>query len=309
MSSASLSSFVVSVVLSAVPLFDGVAQSEGCTSPVKAVDVNGTTLHYAECGEGPPVVFIHGSTGDLSSLGQHATMLAPMFRAFTYSRRFHHPNTPPEEGDAYALGVHVDDLAALIASLDIAPVHLVGHSYGGYVALALALEHPEIVRSLVLGEPPVLPLLSRTSVGAALGESLERNVLSFARGAYEQGDLEEGLRRFLNGVIYPGWFDELPRDAQQEMVEKVGPEHRLETLTDRAAYMPPLTCDALAELNRPTLLMTGEESHARFLLVTAELEACLEGESHVMIPGVGHGMFSNVSAANDAILTFLRDQQ
>ena len=50
-------------------------------------------------------------------------------------------------------------------------------------------------------------------------------------------------------------------------------------MTEPSAFMPPLDCGKLGKLSRPTLLVTGERSPAMFLLVTAELERCLEGES------------------------------
>ena len=56
----------------------------------------------------------------------------------------------------YSAIVDADDLAALIRKLKLAPAHIVGVSYGAYVALFLAARHPELVRSLVLSEPPVL---------------------------------------------------------------------------------------------------------------------------------------------------------
>lgn len=284
------------------------AQSNKCTSTIKTVEANGAMLDYFECGEGDPVVFIHGSTGDLTWAGPHAQFLAPQYRAISYSRRFHFPNDPPKKDDTYALQQHVDDLAALITELDLAPTHIIGHSYGGYVALAFAVDHPDLVRSLTLGEPPVLPMLTLTSVGEALLNSFNRRALEPAREAYEQGEIKEGLSRFLNGVIYPGWFEELPAEAQDEIVEKAGPQHRLELLTEWSDVMPPITCKVLSELNHPMLLMTGEESPAMFFLVTAELEKCLEGELHIMVPEVGHAMFYNTSFFNNSVKTFLEDQ-
>ena len=61
-------------------------------------------------------------------------------------------------------------------------------------------------------------------------------------------------------------------------------------MTEPSAFLPPLDCGKLGKLSRPTLLVTGERSAAMFLLVTAELERCLEGERQVMVPDAGHGM-------------------
>jgi hypothetical protein len=51
-------------------------------------------------------------------------------------------------------------------------------------------------------------------------------------------------------------------------------------MTEPSAYMPPLDCQDIGPVKRPTLLVTRERSPALFLLATAELERCLEGESH-----------------------------
>ena len=60
-------------------------------------------------------------------------------------------------------------------------------------------------------------------------------------------------------------------------------------------------------MTRPTLLVTGERSPAMFLLVTAELERCLEGESQVMVPEAGHGMHGdNPTFYNQAVMAFLQ---
>ena len=77
----------------------------------------------------------------------------------------------------------------------------------------------------------------------------------------------------------------------------------------KTAAMPPLDCGKLGKLKLPTLLVTGERSPAFFLLITAELERCLEGESQVMVPEAGHGMHSdNAAFYNEAVTAFLRRQ-
>jgi pimeloyl-ACP methyl ester carboxylesterase len=195
----------------------------------------------------------------------------------------------------------------LITQLNASPAHLVANSYGAYIALALALDSPLLVRSLVLGEPPVFPLLSRTTVGEAAGESWGRRVIGPSREGFESGDLEAGLRPFFDAILGTGFFDRLPSSARSELVKKQAPELRSQFATERSAYMPSLGCESLGKLGRPTLLVTGERSPAVFLLITAELERCLEGESHVMVPEAGHTpQKENAAFYNQAVVTFLQ---
>ena len=287
---------------------DAGAQKEPCGSEIQAIEINKATLHYFECGEGEPIVFVHGTVGDLNVFRTQAQTFATRFRVISYSRRYHAPNAPPRAQDVYALSAHVADLGALVKELKATPAHLVASSYGAYIALALAVDHPELVRSLVLGEPPILPLLSRTAVGEATRLSFLTRVIGPSRKAFESGNLEEGLRQFLHGVCGTACFDNAPQSVRTEW-EKQAPELRAEMMTETATIMPPLDCGDLGKLKRPTLLVTGERSPAMFLLITAELERCLEGESQVMVPEAGHGMHSdNAAFYNEAVAAFLRRQ-
>jgi non-heme chloroperoxidase len=286
---------------------DAGAQNRACGSEVQAIEVNEATLHYLECGQGEPIVFVHGTLGDLNVFRTQAQTFATRFRVISYSRRYHPPNAPPRAQDVYALRAHVADLGALVKELKATPAHLVASSYGAYIALALAVDHPELVRSLVLGEPPVLPLLSQTSVGKDVQQSWMTRVIEPSRKAFEGGSLEDGVRAFMDGICgNPGCFDKFPQARRTELVEKQAPSLRAEIMTKTAA-MPPLDCGKLGKLKLPTLLVTGERSPAMFLLITAELEGCLEGESQVMVPNAGHGMHGdNPTFYNQTVLAFLQ---
>ena len=287
---------------------DAEAQTTACDAKIQALEINGTTLHYLECGKGEPLVFVHGGLGDLHTFQPQVQAFATSYRVIAYSRRFSPPNAPPRPTDVNPLSIHVADLKALIEQLNAAPARLVGSSWGAYIALALALEHPELVRSLVLGEPPVQPLLSRTSVGEAIRLSWNRRVIEPSRKAFEGGSMEGGMRAFFDGICgRVGCFDKLPQARRAELVEKQAPELRSQWMTEPAANLPPLDCGDLGKLKRPTLLVTGEQSPAMFFLITAELERCLEGESQVMVPDAGHGMHGqNTAFYNQTVLAFLQ---
>jgi pimeloyl-ACP methyl ester carboxylesterase len=147
---------------------DARGQPKACGSDIRPIEVNQTTLHYFECGKGEPLIFVHGGLGGLHTFQPQLQTFATNFRVIAYSRRYYVPNSPPRAGDTTnPFSIHIADLAALAKTLNASPAHFVAHSGGAYIALALAVEQPGLVRSLVLGEPPVLPLLSRTSVGDA----------------------------------------------------------------------------------------------------------------------------------------------
>ncbi len=112
-------------------------------------------LHYLERGKGVAVIFIHGSLGDYSAWDGQLGPFAEGYRAIAYSRRYNYPNTTTLQPNHSAV-VDAADLASLIKKLNLGKVHLIGHSYGGYAALFVAVNHPELVRTLVLAEPPLV---------------------------------------------------------------------------------------------------------------------------------------------------------
>ena len=289
-----------------VALFAGSANGQlpAAAAPLKAIAINGTTLHYVERGSGPPIVFVHGGLGDYRTFQPQFDALSANFRVVAFSRRFHPPNDVPAGVPSYSMQVHVDDLAELVKALGLGPSHFVAHSYGAYVALAFSLQHPDMVRSLVLGEPPVGSLVQGSSVGRGLVQAFVRDAILPAREAFLAGDLELGLHRFIDGVMGKGSFDRMPPEARKRVM-LFGPEMRLEALSD-SSYMTPLTCEALAKLNRPVLLVTGERSVAWLHVVALELERCLEGETHVMLPDADHGLHTrNPAFYLESVKTFL----
>jgi pimeloyl-ACP methyl ester carboxylesterase len=253
--------------------------------------VNGTALAYRVVGDtGTPVVFVHGSLEDLGDWNTQVATFAGSHRVLAYSRRYHPPNPAQDDDQVYSPMLHADDLAALLLALDLAPAHVVGSSYGAYVALMLALEHPEMVRSVVLGEPPVMPLLNRTPEGDAIRRAFFTTALDPARAAFVRGDSVAALRAYVDGESgAAGTFDRLPAGARARMLAHAF-EMRREMLANREEYMPPVACADMARLHTPVLLLNAERSARLFHLITDELARCMTSDTLVTIPGAGHAM-------------------
>jgi pimeloyl-ACP methyl ester carboxylesterase len=115
--------------------------------------VNGLRFHYQQAGAGPDVVLVHGVTGDLSIwfLCRAIQSLSATHRVTTYDLRGHGYSDAPRSG--YTSADHAGDLVGLMDQVGAERAHLVGHSFGGVIALHAAVLAPERVESVVLSDP------------------------------------------------------------------------------------------------------------------------------------------------------------
>jgi pimeloyl-ACP methyl ester carboxylesterase len=109
----------------------------------------GPRLAYREAGTGdPPIVLVHGMACDHTHLLAQLEHLAPRHRVVAVDQRGHGASDVPE--GEYTTEVLAEDLRVLLERLGVERPVLVGHSLGGGVVLHLAVEHPELVRAVVL---------------------------------------------------------------------------------------------------------------------------------------------------------------
>ena len=127
-------------------------------------DVAGTALHYTSAGSGPPLLLIHGTGADAGAFDAVVGDLAQTYTVIAYDRRaFSRSKAKPHAPQNY-LAAHGADAAGLLRALGAGPAHVLGWSAGGLVGLALAMQHPELIKSLLLYEPPYL-VKSNANIG------------------------------------------------------------------------------------------------------------------------------------------------
>ncbi len=284
----------------------------------RVAKVNGTSLAYCEQGEGEPVVMVHGGLGDLRIWLPQLPAIGSHYRAITYSRRYSRPNPEISPGADDPWLTHVDDLAAFIRELGAAPAHIVGNSQGAFISLLTAVRHPDVVRTLVLEEPPVIPLFVKSvppGVVELLGLIMTRpriafEILKFGGGtvarvqkAFERGDDEEAMLIFLRGVLGDKHFELLSDARKAQALENIS-TMRAFALGDSG--FPPLDDDDVRGVEVPVLLLTGDDSPRMAHLLTDRLEELLPNVERAGIPAASHDMhLDNPSVASDAILGFL----
>src|SRR5574341_973507 len=112
--------------------------------------INGLEIHYRERGEGFPVVLVHGFTGNSRNWALTVPVLTRQFRTISVDLRGHGHSAKPVRQEDYTLEAMADDVYALLQRLGVQDCYLAGHSMGGMVSQHLVLNHPELVRALVL---------------------------------------------------------------------------------------------------------------------------------------------------------------
>lgn len=119
------------------------------------VKVNGVTLHYAQAGEGPPVVLVHGN-GESHDLFEReiGQLAAAGFRVYAPDSRGHGANEPLS---AYHYADMAEDMYQFIRALGLERPAYYGHSDGGIIGLMLALSHPETLRAMAVSGTNLSP--------------------------------------------------------------------------------------------------------------------------------------------------------
>lgn len=265
------------------------------------------SLAYIEHGCGAPVVLVHGSgPTDLRTWERQIEAFAAHFRVIAYSQRYHYPN--PATGDLAGIAstrTHARDLADLITALGLGRVHLVGFSFGADIVLRLAADRPDLARTLTITEPPLRSWLATLPGGAELLAQRAAAILP-AQRAVQNGDLEQGARLFIDGLMGSGVFDGLPLSARQRILDNAHLIGAEPTEID-AVSAEDITRDEAATIRAPTLLLTGDASPPMFLLVSQELARCLPNAEQAQIRGASHLLHvTNPQMYNTTVLEFLK---
>lgn len=244
------------------------------------VDVDGGRLYVRSSGSGSPIVMVHGWSLDHRIFGSQLQPLSRLHRVITYDRRgFGVSEAAPD------LEREAEDAAAIIAALELGPVHLLGMSQGARIALRFAVSHAGLVRSLMLQGPAV--------DGLDVPESpAERIPLDTYAQLARAGRMNEVRRRWLAHPMMA--LDEGLDDARRLLREIIRTWRGADLLD--YGQRERRGVDLLGQLTKfefPCLLLTGahetaaRRAHARKLLEL--IPDCRE----VIMPASGH--LSNLS--------------
>jgi pimeloyl-ACP methyl ester carboxylesterase len=250
-------------------------------------------LHVEEHGDGEPLLLILGLGQGSWAWRSQVPAFAERFRTIVFDTRG--TGRSPVPAEPYGVAEIAEDAAEILAGR---AAHVVGFSMGGYVALTLALEHPELVRSLVL---------AGTGAGGAGRVSRPQHVRDAFRNAFGLPPEDFG-RATMPYTFSPGWPEAEPHRFEEILsarLEHPTPEETIVTHVD-ACYAFYAEAREVERIDALALVVHGDAD----LIVPVEngrmLAARLPNATYAELPGKGHNvMLEDPETFNRLLLDFL----
>lgn len=252
--------------------------------------VNGVALAYEVSGAGSPVLLIHGLGGGRNDWHPQIPALDG-YRVIRYDLRGHGSSEKPR--GEYSLSSLGDDAAELIRKLEVGPVHVVGLSLGGMVAFQLAVDWPDLVRSLTIvnSGPEVIPktVKERVTLGVRLG-------LTWALGPRLLG-------KMLARRLFP---KQEQRPLRDRFTAQMARNDRQAYLATTRAILGWSVAKRLEEIVCPVLVVSGDRDYTPVERKQEYVRRLRDAEL-VVIPDSGHATPLDRSREfNQQLVRFLR---
>jgi pimeloyl-ACP methyl ester carboxylesterase len=265
------------------------------------LQVAGTAVHYSEQGIGEPVVLLHSSGGSSAQWRALAERLSSSFRVIAPDL-YGYGATPGWPGQRpFSLAQEAEIVFSLIGRLG-EPAHLIGHSFGGAVALHVARERSDLLRSLAVIEPVAFHLLRD---GGELDAQALNEISAVAAGVCASlgcGDYAGGFGRFVDYWSGPGAWQSMPearRAAFAPSLAKVA-------LDFHATINEPASLADFACLALPALVVQGGKTALPTERICRLLAATLPEVGTATVPGAGHMLpITHRDAVNDLLAAHL----
>lgn len=252
--------------------------------------VNGTKLYYEIHGAGPTLLLISGATGDAGHFDKVAQLLSDKFTVVTYDRRGNSRSARPDGWTKTSIPEQADDAAALIKALGLAPVAVYSTSAGAQIGLDLAIRYPQLLRGVVLHEPPMLSVLSHP-------EQVMPSIMGVIQKGMQAKGPPGGIEAFLRMVAGDAAYDAIDPAVKDRMLKNADVCFNIE-FQAFGGYRP--TDEQLAAIKPPVRLVLSTNTTPFFTEIGQWLGTRLKLEVGKM-PGGHAAYFDHPQELADAI--------
>ena len=264
---------------------------------------NGVELHGVFGGEGKRLVFIHGAMGDWRSWQPQWDAFSAHYACLSYSRRYSFPNRNDMPSPHHSALDEAEDLRLLLDELGWDRVILVGSSYGGFTALALALADPGRVEAVVAVEPPMMRYAHLTEEGKRVAEAFRTSTIEPANAAFRRGE-DELASQIMTGGINGAASPHNGGEAMRRRLQNMRAMKMLALSTDEFPWIEP---ERLAALPMPVMLMSGADTPPVHRAIFDNFSPVMPQAEVLRVAGAGHGVSRDQSDFfNARVLDFLR---
>lgn len=240
-------------------------------------------INYTDIGSGEPVLLLHCSSASNAGWAKLSEGLADGFRVIAPDQWGCGDSDSWPGHTAFTLAEEAMPILDIVDRIGV-KLHLIGHSYGGGVALRVARERPLAIRSLTLIEPSSFALLRN---GRAADEALFAEVADVADGiqaAMLSGDHGGGMAGFVDYWNGEGAWEAMSHSARRRLGKCLGKV----VLDFRALFEDPTSLDQYASLPMPTRIVCGEASPGPSRRIVEMLAGVLTKGRVARIAGAGH---------------------
>ena len=254
-----------------------------------------------EAGTGPAVVCLHANASSSSQWRSLIDTLSPSHRLLAPDSHGAGKGPPWPTDRLLTLG---DEVALMEPIFERAgtPFSLVGHSYGGAIALLAAVKRPQRVCALVLYEPTLFALVDSAVAPPNDADGI-RETVERAQAALGADDVGTAAEQFIDFWMGAGAWCATPESRRSAIEAAIV---NVQGWGD-ALFGEPTPLDAFGELTVPTLLMVGRDSPASARAVAALLMRTMPHIEFLEFDGVGHmGPVTHPELVNAAIADFLQ---
>ncbi|MBS7250977.1 MAG: alpha/beta fold hydrolase [Candidatus Freyarchaeota archaeon] len=254
-------------------------------------------MYYEDVGKGPALVLIHGMGGDSTEWSPLIPELSREVRCIAVDLRGHGKSEKPNQ--PYTQDMFADDVAALLDTLKIDKAYICGVSMGGFVALKMALNHPEKVNGLILIDTAARIPPKSIEAGAR-----------WAKAFAEKG-LEGYIEAEIKDIFHP-MFVRRHKDAVKRFADSMRTRDPTTVSRIQQGYMksPPALENEIKKIKVPTLIIHGREDEVVPVEEAEFIHKQIPNSQIAIIPFAGHAaLLEREDFFIDAILYFIEENE